>query len=466
MLFILPVLGPHMFKVGRVIGRGAFGRVMAVSKKDTKRTYAVKLLDKMRVLEKGSFKSVLNERVLLAGLRCPHLVNLRLAYQTDTDLCMLVDLMHGGDVRFHLSRETFFDEQRVRFYAASIVLGLEYLHAAPRRILHRDIKPDNLLLDEHGYCHLTDFNVSVQLTDAKPLATGFAGTKVYIAPELWRREAYGLEPDLWSLGVTLYELLVGRVPFHVEPFVADADSALLKKMILEDKPRFPRRLSRDCMSFLYQLLDKQPQRRLKLAQVRAHAWFKGTDWERIADKSAKPPFEPSRTKANVAGIHDLEEQLGAKRKPRPLTDDERVMFAQWDWQREGAFDDDPVPPSPPPPSASSSGSLSASGAKGPLLSSSAGKVSSSNSSPMRGRPGSQTLGAARDDVPAELVVDDDMVPAAPIAIPPATHPEQRHVRDSAPGTPAGTPAGTGTGSPKLADSPTADSPNARALFKP
>ncbi len=124
-----------MFKLGRVLGKGAFGKVLAVTKKDTKKTYAVKLLNKIRVLEKQSYKSVLMERKLLAMIDCAFVVNLRLSYQTDTDLCMIVDLMSGGDVRFHLSKETFFDEDRVKFYAASIILGLEYLHT--RRICHR-----------------------------------------------------------------------------------------------------------------------------------------------------------------------------------------------------------------------------------------------------------------------------------------------------------------------------------------
>lgn len=124
-----------MFKMGRVLGKGAFGKVLAVTKKDTKKTYAVKLLNKIRVLEKQSYKSVLTERKLLAFIECPFVVNLRAAYQTETDLCMVVDLMSGGDVRFHLSKEYFFDEERVKFYAASCVLGLEYLHT--RRICHR-----------------------------------------------------------------------------------------------------------------------------------------------------------------------------------------------------------------------------------------------------------------------------------------------------------------------------------------
>jgi serine/threonine protein kinase len=117
------VLGPHHFRIGRVLGRGAFGKVIAVTKKDTKKNYAVKLLSKHHIMEKNAVKSVLNERKLLADLSNPFIVNLLYAYQTEQDLCMVVDLMYGGDVRFHLTKETYFDEERVKFYAASVVLG-------------------------------------------------------------------------------------------------------------------------------------------------------------------------------------------------------------------------------------------------------------------------------------------------------------------------------------------------------
>jgi len=330
------VLGPHHFRIGRVLGRGAFGKVIAVTKKDTKKNYAVKLLSKHHIMEKNAVKSVLNERKLLADLSNPFIVNLLYAYQTEQDLCMVVDLMYGGDVRFHLTKETYFDEERVKFYAASVVLALEYLHG--RRVCHRDIKPDNLLLDENGYCHLTDFNIAVQFSDERPTTSNFAGTKPYMAPEIWNKQPYSTEPDLFSLGATLYEMVAGRVPFHVEPYIQDPDSNILKKMILEDKVHFPKRLSRECMAFLYSLLEKTQQKRLKLPAVKQHPWFKGMEWEKISAKAAKPPFDPNKSKANVLGIHDLQDQLAEKPKLRPLTEDEQKSFAEWDWIRSGVFE--------------------------------------------------------------------------------------------------------------------------------
>jgi serine/threonine protein kinase len=132
------VPGVHWFRVGRVLGKGAFGKVIAVTKKDTRKNYACKLLDKVQVIEKNSFKSVLLERELLSTLECPFIVNLRLAYQTETDLCMVVDLMSGGDLRFHLSKEHFFEEERAKFYTACILLALEYIHG--QRVLHRFVR--------------------------------------------------------------------------------------------------------------------------------------------------------------------------------------------------------------------------------------------------------------------------------------------------------------------------------------
>jgi serine/threonine kinase 32 len=331
------VPGVHWFRVGRVLGKGAFGKVIAVTKKDTRKNYACKLLDKVQVIEKNSFKSVLLERELLSTLECPFIVNLRLAYQTETDLCMVVDLMAGGDLRFHLGKEHFFDEERAKFYAACILLALEYIHG--QRVLHRDIKPDNLLLDENGYCHLTDFNISYRFTDEKPTTVGFAGTKPYMAPEVWRKDPYTFEPDYWSLGITLYEMLCSRVPFAPEAFVEDPDGSVLKKLILEENPKFPKRLSKDCISFVAQLLHKDKNHRLKLPAAKSHPWFANFDWAKLSTQSLeKLPFEPKKNRANVAGIHDIEEQFGAKKKFRPLTPEELQSFEAWNWTREGAFD--------------------------------------------------------------------------------------------------------------------------------
>ncbi len=115
-------------------------------------------------------------------------------------------MMIGGELAFYLNpKAKGLEEKLVQFYAANLALGLEYLHS--HHVIHRDLKPENVLLDEHGYAKLTDFNVAVELTEEPYTITGFCGTRPYIAPEVYRKEAYAYEVDMWSLGILLYQVI-------------------------------------------------------------------------------------------------------------------------------------------------------------------------------------------------------------------------------------------------------------------
>eukprot|EP01099_Mayorella_cantabrigiensis_P003426 TRINITY_DN262_c0_g1_i2.p1 TRINITY_DN262_c0_g1~~TRINITY_DN262_c0_g1_i2.p1 ORF type:complete len:373 (-),score=100.12 TRINITY_DN262_c0_g1_i2:422-1540(-) len=317
------VMGPHHFKPGRVVGKGAFGKVLAVIKKENKQLYAMKLLNKKQLIDKKMVKSVINERILLSQLDFPFLVNLNYAFQTDQELCMVIDLMTGGDLRFHLDKGRF-KEPRVVFYAACLILTLEHLQE--KKIIHRDLKPDNYLLDADGFCHLTDFNISVELEPGKEVKN-FAGTAPYTAPEVYRRDPYDYAVDWWSLGITMYEMLTGRLPF-------EGKKEELEKLILTTEPHYPSHLSPEASDVLQKLLVKNPAERLKSPEIRKHPFFNGIDWEKLLAKEIKPPFEPDRTRANVDGTFDLDEQFQLKPEKFNLSLEEHLQFQEWDWSKD------------------------------------------------------------------------------------------------------------------------------------
>ena len=140
------------------IGKGGFGRVWKVEMRRTKQFFAMKEMDKLRILSKRSVHSVMNERKILEALKHPFIVNMLYAFQDRDNLYLVMDLMSGGDLRYHINKNRFFLESQSRFFAACIITGLEYIHS--NGVLHRDIKPENLVLDSKGYLRITDFGIA------------------------------------------------------------------------------------------------------------------------------------------------------------------------------------------------------------------------------------------------------------------------------------------------------------------
>lgn len=236
----------YHFYLLRVIGKGAYGKVRIVQHKGTHREYALKCISKNRCIELKAANNMISERRLLERIDHPLVVNLRYAFQDDDNLFMVLDLMLGGDLRFQLEQapERRLPEERVRFYVAEIALALSYLHR--RRIAHRDIKPDNVLLDQHGHCHLTDFNIATQFDESRPLRWSKAGSLAYMAPEMLAKCGYSHSVDWWSLGVLAYELLFGKRPFQGQ----SGDD--LVHAILNDTLTFPDtvHVSNDCVDVI------------------------------------------------------------------------------------------------------------------------------------------------------------------------------------------------------------------------
>ena len=188
--------------------------MMTSASSDRTQYYAMKVLKKVTLIDRNQLDHTKTERDILQNVHNPFLMKMHYAFQTEDKLYMVMDFLNGGELFFHLRKEQSFDEERIRFYAAEIILGLEALHKAG--IVYRDLKPENILLDEEGHIRLTDFGLSKQgiFKLNKDQTTTICGTPEYLAPEIVIGEGHGKAVDWWSLGILMFEMFVGRPPFQ------------------------------------------------------------------------------------------------------------------------------------------------------------------------------------------------------------------------------------------------------------
>lgn len=297
------------FVLLRSVGRGAFGKVRVVQHKGTKKLFALKYINKDKCIQMKAIENIISERRLLEHIDYNLIVNLRYAFQDDENLFMVLDLMLGGDLRFHLDRQGQLPEKCVQFYAAELSLSLHYLHS--KNIIHRDLKPDNILLDEKGHAHLTDFNIAVQMNQkrTKPL-TSIAGSLAYISPEILKKQGYSYSVDWWSLGIVLFELLYGHRPFRAKT------NEELQKSIMSDPIDFPKepKVSAEAIDFIRELLTRDINKRIGVGEqgfkrLKKHTWLKDMCWDILYSKTVGAPFIPDEKKSNFDPTHELEEVL-------------------------------------------------------------------------------------------------------------------------------------------------------------
>jgi protein-serine/threonine kinase len=285
-------LTPADFEFLKLIGRGTFGRVFQVRKKDTKRIYAMKVLSKREIAIKKEVTHTMGERKILEkSLDCPFLVGLKFSFQSAHELYFVTDYKSGGELFWHLQREGRFTEERARFYIAELVLALEHLHKYD--IVYRDLKPENILLDATGHVALCDFGLSKPDLGAGQLTNTFCGTTEYLAPEVLLDESgYSKLVDFWSLGVLLFEMCCGWSPFYAE------DTQQMYRNICFGKIKFPRgAIGDDGKQFVKGLLNRNPKHRLGAVNdakdLREHSFFKDIDFDALSKKQLTPPFKPS-----------------------------------------------------------------------------------------------------------------------------------------------------------------------------
>ncbi|KAI9138445.1 kinase-like domain-containing protein [Paraphysoderma sedebokerense] len=277
------------FDLLKVVGKGSFGKVLQVRKKDTGRIYAMKILNKKDIIERQEVAHTLSERNVLVQANSPFLVGLKFSFQTPDKLYLVLDYMNGGELFYHLQKEQVFSEQRVKFYTAELVLALEHLHK--HGIVYRDLKPENILLDSTGHIALTDFGLCKENLSFDQTTNTFCGTAEYLAPEVLTGTGYNKSVDWWSLGILLYEMTAGLPPFYSE------NVNVMYQKILHAEIQFPPVFSEHAKSLIIGLLTRDPSRRLgapphDAAAIKSHPFFANIQWDKLARKQIKPPFKP------------------------------------------------------------------------------------------------------------------------------------------------------------------------------
>ncbi|RKP18588.1 serine/threonine protein kinase 15, partial [Rozella allomycis CSF55] len=262
-----------------------YRRVYLAKKKSTGDHYAVKVISKRHMKSKADVERILLERNILAMVDNPFIVKLFYSFQTFDQLYMVMEYLNGGDLLSLLESAGHFGESWAQFYTAELVLAVEHLHSLG--IVHRDIKPQNLLIDKRGHLKLADFGLSRMHNASSglimPKTNSFVGTPEYLAPEMLLGSGYDESVDWWDVGIILYEILVGNNPFY------DDDVEKTFENILSRKFTWPKGVSSSAMDILDGLLTVEPSDRLGYngaGEIKKHSFYNGIDWDNISNVQA------------------------------------------------------------------------------------------------------------------------------------------------------------------------------------
>ena len=286
------------FQVIKMLGKGAFGKVLLVYNEELKKYFAMKTLKKANIKKYQQTKHTKEERKILEKIDYPFISKLYYAFQNDKKLYMITEYMPGGEMFYHLHNNDHFSENKTRFYIAEIVLAIEHLHK--NNILYRDLKPENILLDELGHIKLTDFGLSKIMNNIEKDKTyTICGTPIYVAPEVLTGQGYNKLVDWWSLGVLLYEFLAGYSPYKEAR--VKIDIKIYKKKLEQDP------LISDCAFDLIKKLctfDVNKRIGKNVADIKNHPFFKDIDWIKLEKKEITPPYKPKIKYAGDVGNFD------------------------------------------------------------------------------------------------------------------------------------------------------------------
>ncbi|XP_032569714.1 cGMP-dependent protein kinase, isozyme 2 forms cD5/T2 isoform X2 [Drosophila sechellia] len=279
-------------RVIATLGVGGFGRVELVQTNgDSSRSFALKQMKKSQIVETRQQQHIMSEKEIMGEANCQFIVKLFKTFKDKKYLYMLMESCLGGELWTILRDKGNFDDSTTRFYTACVVEAFDYLHS--RNIIYRDLKPENLLLNERGYVKLVDFGFAKKLQTGRKTWT-FCGTPEYVAPEVILNRGHDISADYWSLGVLMFELLTGTPPF------TGSDPMRTYNIILKgiDAIEFPRNITRNASNLIKKLCRDNPAERLGyqrggISEIQKHKWFDGFYWWGLQNCTLEPPIKPA-----------------------------------------------------------------------------------------------------------------------------------------------------------------------------
>ena len=274
------------YEIKQTVGTGSFGKVKLINRKSDNKYFALKVLQKADVVKLKQVDHILSEVMVMNILDHPLLVKMQGIAQNERYLYIVMEYVSGGELFTYLRTMQNLKNEDAVFYAAQVALMFEHLHSM--NIVYRDLKPENLLIDDKGYLKLTDFGFAKKLESR---TYTLCGTPEYLAPEILLQKGHGKPVDWWCLGILIYEMLVG-----IDPFSDDEPMAVYQN-ILRGKIKFPSNFPKDAKSIVKHLLVSDLGKRygnLKdgASDIKKHRWFNTVDWSHILEKNISAPYVP------------------------------------------------------------------------------------------------------------------------------------------------------------------------------
>ena len=248
-------------------------------------------MSKVKIIDKKSEKNTKKEREFLSYLHHPFIINMKYSFQDFENLYLVMDLLKGGDLRYHINKKKKFTETQTKFFISCLILGLEYIHK--NNIIHRDIKPENLVCDEKGYIRITDFGIAKIRKNNNSNDT--SGTPGYMAPEVLLGKNHSFNVDFFAIGIMGYEFMMGTRPY-LGKNKREIKNAILRKQAKISEYDLPLGWSLDSMKFINECLKRKECKRLGfnngILELKFHPWFNDFDWEKLLNKKIEAPFIP------------------------------------------------------------------------------------------------------------------------------------------------------------------------------
>uniref|UniRef100_A0A8C2DKD0 protein kinase C n=1 Tax=Cyprinus carpio TaxID=7962 RepID=A0A8C2DKD0_CYPCA len=328
-------LGLGDFDLIRVIGRGSYAKVLLVRLKKNEQIYAMKVVKKELVHDDEDIDWVQTEKhVFEQASTNPFLVGLHSCFQTESRLFLVIEYVNGGDLMFHMQRQRKLPEEHARFYAAEICIALNFLHE--KGIIYRDLKLDNVLLDQDGHIKITDYGMCKEGIRPGDTTSTFCGTPNYIAPEILRGEDYGIfSVDWWALGVLMFEMMAGRSPFDI--ITDNPDMNTEEYLFQGEEILFPNIFHTfSQISFLNTLHFSSLICWLNtgFTDIKSHTFFRSIDWDQLEQKQVTPPFKPQIT--DDYGLDNFDTQF--TNEPVQLTPDDEDVIKRIDQSEFEGFE--------------------------------------------------------------------------------------------------------------------------------